>query len=505
MNNTSIAVIDIGKTNKKVLIFDRDMSIIDSAYASFEEKVKDGIHYESVDETWFWVKDQLKALAKRHAIKVISVATHGATAMCIDAGGKLATPPVAYTTDAGERFSEEFFAAFGNRRELQRRTATAEIGSMVNVAKLLYFIQQKWPRRFAATTAVLYYPQYFGYLLTGHVGAEPTYTGCHTYLYDFEAGGYSSVAEKLGIADKLPANISKTWDSLGRIRPSIAAETGLAPDCIVTMGIHDSNASLLPYLVKGRRDFALNSTGTWCVAMHPSSSVAFRDDELGKLVFYNLDAFNRPVKTSIFMGGLEFDAYTTLLKQINNQKDLPPFNLEAYNRALREARCFILPSVVRGTGIFPDSAPRVIEGDSVYPLKDIQSGKAVPAFFRDYEFACAVCTISLALQTKKALSLIDFAGSGDIFTEGGFRHNDAYNALLGALFPDARVALTQLQEATAFGAAICGKAALEGVSPMDIGDSFTIETIDAPGARFESLVAYGQAFDAALNDAHPCR
>jgi hypothetical protein len=107
----------------------------------------------------------------------------------------------------------------------------------------------------------------------------------------------------------------------------------------------------LPYLVKGRRDFALNSTGTWCVAMHPASSVAFRDDELGKLVFYNLDAFNRPVKTSIFMGGLEFDAYTTLLKQINNQKELPPFNPETYNRALRESKCFILPSIVRGTGI----------------------------------------------------------------------------------------------------------------------------------------------------------
>jgi hypothetical protein len=61
--------------------------------------------------------------------------------------------------------------------------------------------------------------------------------------------------------------------------------------------------------------------------------------------------------------------------------------------------------------------------------------------------------------------------------------------------------LTELQEATAFGAAICGKAALEGVSPMDTGDSFTIETIDAPTARFESLAAYEQAFDVALSDA----
>jgi hypothetical protein len=33
--------------------------------------------------------------------------------------------------------------------------------------------------------------------------------------------------------------------------------------------------------------------------MHPSDSVSFTKDELGKSVFYNLSAFGTPVKTSI--------------------------------------------------------------------------------------------------------------------------------------------------------------------------------------------------------------
>ncbi len=494
METRYIGVIDIGKTNKKVLIFDTELKIVAQKYRSFEEKIEDGIHYEDVESTFAWIKGQLQEFSATYPISAISITTHGATVMSVDENGDLAVPPVAYTTDAGEEFREEFFAEFGKPIKLQRMTATAEIGSMVNVAKILYFQKKKWPEQFARIKHILYYPQYFGYLLTGNVGADPTYTGCHTYLYDFENRGYSMVARKLGVEDKLPKNIKNSWRVLGTVTPEMAEETGLSTDCIVTMGIHDSNASLLPYLVKDYNNFVLNSTGTWCVAMHPQESVRFGGSELGKLVFYNLDAFYNPVKTSIFMGGLEFDTYTKILRDVSGKDDFPAFNPEICRKVIAEKQLFIVPSVVRGTGIFPKATARVVEDGKEYLLTDIQEGHEMPSFFHNYETAFAVLNLSLALQTKIALSLAGFDGYGQVFTEGGFRRNSTYNPLLSSVYPEAECVITELKEATAFGAAICGVAALEEVSPMQTIDGFAIDAVPVEKHDFPGLAEYEAEF-----------
>ncbi len=489
-----IAVIDIGKTNKKVLLFSRDLELLDSVYKSFDEYEEDGIRYEDVENAFHWILDQLAAFSPSYRIEAISVTTHGATAMCLDKDGNLAVPPVAYTTEADEAFRNEFFERFGSPEELQRETATAEVGSLVNLGKLIFFLQKKWPQQFADVEQILYYPQYFGFRLTGRAGAEPTYTGCHTYLYDVRNHQPSSVARGLGVADKIPFDISRSWETLGTLTPEIAERTGIDADCVVTMGIHDSNASLLPYLVQGYDNFVLNSTGTWCVAMHPTERVDFRADELGKLVFYNLDAFFNPVKTSIFMGGQEFETYNRILADIHGPTEWPAFDPALFARVAQERKLFVLPSVVKGTGIFPDARPRVIEGDREYQLADIQSGKAVPEFFRDRTLADAVLVLSLAAQTTAALDIAGYDGKGTVFTEGGFRHNTRYNPILSQLYPEGTCCLTELQEATAFGAALLGRAALDGTDPMALREAFRIRTKAVPPAEVPGLHDYTKQF-----------
>ncbi len=494
MSAYHIAVLDVGKTNKKVLVYDDTLSVVDSAYETFEERVEGHVHFEPVEEMTAWFKKQLSVFSSKYAVKAVSVTTHGATAVALGADGSLAVPPVAYTTDAGEEFRGEFYETFGNREQLQESTATAEIGSLINVAKKVFFWKKYYPDQFAKAERILYFPQYFGFVLTGKLGAEPTYTGCHTYLWDFRRGGYSEVARKLGVADMLPSTISKPWDILGTVSPEIARETGLSTDCVVTMGIHDSNSSLLPYLVKGYGNFALNSTGTWCVAMHPTDTVSFEKEDLGKLVFYFLDAFNNPVKTSIFMGGQEFDTYTEIIRTHSSGEDFPGYDPELYAKIVAERKLFILPSVVKGTGIFPDAVPRIIEDGREFTLEDIKAGHILPDFMKDYRTAHAVIRISLAIQTSVALRMAGFGGRGSIFTEGGFRRNEGYNKLLASLFPHSTVSLTRLEEATAFGAAILGKAALDGTGPAETRDCFEIERIEVPGDRIDGLERYTRDF-----------
>ena len=220
MPENYIAVVDVGKTNKKVLIYDLSLKCVDSVYKNFEEFEEAGIIYEDLENMTLWIKNQLKIFANKYIIKAISVTTHGAFAVGIDVNGNLAVPPVAYTTDAGEDFRQDFYNTFGDPITLKIATGTTEIGSLVNVGKLIYFWQKQWPEQYKNIWKILNMPQYFGHQFTGNIGAEPTYMGCHSYLYNPKEKNYSDVAKRLGVIDLLPKKISKSWEKLGTISPS---------------------------------------------------------------------------------------------------------------------------------------------------------------------------------------------------------------------------------------------------------------------------------------------
>ncbi|MBA7470466.1 MAG: carbohydrate kinase [Spirochaeta sp.] len=494
MESYCTAVFDVGKTNKKLLIFDRNLNIIDSAFASFGIYKKDSIDYEDTKGIELWLIEKLTEKAGLYPIKAISITAHGATFAAIDSRGKLAIPVISYTTEPGENFHEEFYQLMGSSDSLQMDTATPRFSNLLNIAKGIYFAQRKYPDRFRTATVVLGYPQYFGHLLTGRTGAEPTYMGCHTYLWDYKNNTWSAVAEKLGIIDKLPPALNKSWEILGSITPEIAARTGLNPETVVTMGIHDSNAALLPYLLKTREDFVLNSTGTWCVAMHPAKEISFSRDEIGKVVFYNLDAFFNPVKTAIFLGGLEFDRYIAIFNKINGEKPFPAFDPRLYRQLIKEAESFILPGVLRGTGQFPDSLPGVRLKERFIPLEVIESGEEVPALFRDFTRAYAVLNLSLAIQNRVSLERIGINRGSSIFVEGGFRKNPDFNALLTAFFPSSPLFLTNLNEASAFGAAILARLAVEKEETEDIASCFNIESTGIEPVVMAGLDSYTEKF-----------
>ena len=97
----------------------------------------------------------------------------------------------------------------------------------------------------------------------------------------------------------------KAWDTVGTLKPEIAARTGIAPDCRVVAGIHDSNASLLPHLLSRPQPFAVLSTGTWLIELAPGGPLDSLDPTRDCLA--NVDAFGRPVPSSRFMAGREFE------------------------------------------------------------------------------------------------------------------------------------------------------------------------------------------------------
>ena len=147
----------------------------------------------------------------------------------------------------------------------------------------------------------------------------------------------------------------------------------------------------------------------------------------------NVDAFGRPVPSSRFMGGRE---YEMLAQQFGAVKD------EAMDAALGGVIAngmMLLPSVVSGSGPFPDKAARWI-------------GEATAAERH------AAASLYLALMTECSLSLI--GRKGPILVEGPFASNTLY---LKALAGFAKTEVTAVEGSTGTSA---GAALLTGIKPL---------------------------------------
>jgi sugar (pentulose or hexulose) kinase len=503
----AIAVIDIGMTNKKVAVYDDSLRQLDAKYQNFEPKMVNGLpcHDLAAMEEWFIA--ELADFAGKFPIKALAVTAHGATFVCVGADGKPAVPSVLYTHEPGEDFHRRFYARFGKAEELQARTGTPAFKAMINPAKGLFFVQETFDLEFKKVSAVLPYPQYWSYRFTGKMGIETTYMGNHTYLWDQVDSTFSTVARDLGVASLIPGTLHRSWDVLGTISGDVAAKTGLPKETIVTMGIHDSNSALLPHFAKkGERGFILNSTGTWCVIMNPVSKYGFAPDELGKVVLFNISAFGTPIKTAIFLGGLEFETWSGLFTKKYGRREVPGWDEELYRSILSERNLFLLPELTPGSGQFPNSKARIVDnGDTLYfksmnslrycfPNIKIPDHKNSDHKKSDYERLIAALRISLVMQTLTALERTGIEKGREVYTEGGFRKDESYSRLLASALPENRVFLTDIIEATALGAAMTAKIALSGKPLKDLATDFEVDYREQEKGSFPELAAYREAW-----------
>ncbi|MHB9293533.1 carbohydrate kinase [Hollandina sp. SP2] len=491
----AIAVIDIGMTNKKVAVYDDTLTPVDAQYWNFPPLLRDGLETHDLAAMEDWFTEQVAQYARRYPIKGIALSTHGATFVGVGKEGTPSMPCIYYTHEPGDRFHERFYARFGSPQALQEETGTPAFKALINTGKGIMFAQEHYPEGFNQTVKLLFYPQYWGYRFSGKTGAEGTYMGCHSYLWDQRQGCFSSVAQGLGVRTLMPNRLRASWEVLGTLSPVFARKTGLKEKVILTLGIHDSNASLLPHIAKhGERGFVLNSTGTWCVIMNPVQSYGFAPEELGKVVFFNISAFGTPVKTAIFLGGQEFETWSRLLMDIHERQDLPPFEVSPYRSLLTEKTAFLMPELTPGSGQFPGSKPRVIEDGREYPFTAIAQGNHIPRIFKRYEQGIALLGISLVMQTLTALERTGLIPGTRIFIEGGFRKDKAYHTLLAAALPNNPVFLTDIAEASALGAAMTVKMALTGKKLPELSGDLEIAYQEVLKIGIPELDAYREAW-----------
>ncbi len=393
-----IAVIDIGKTNAKVVLIDSVTRQQIGGKTIPNSVVKLGSYpHADVERLWGFILDSLAELQAEHGIGGISITTHGATAALM-AGDRLAMPVLDYEFEG----PEETAAEYGAVRPQFSETLSPRLPNGLNLGAQIFWQSRRFGAEFAQVTDILTYPQYWAWRLTGVRASEVTSLGCHTDLWAPDRGDFSSLVKVEGWRKLFP-ELRAAASVIGVVSTEIVEAAGLVAGTPVTVGIHDSNASLIPHLGGREAPFTILSTGTWTIAMTVGGSTQWLD--AGRDSLANVDAFGRPVPTARFMGGREFELLVP--------QPVEPSAEDVAKVVAEDIQA--LPSFAPGVGPFPHSAGRWTSD---------------PAALTDGERTAAV-SLYLALVAQACLGLCGLGRS--IIIEGPLARNALFGQALAAL------------------------------------------------------------------------
>ncbi len=432
MKEKVIAVFDIGKTNKKVILFNYDLNMVSEKEQRFSEiKDDDGFACEDIERIEEWVRDEVSLLVKsdKYDLSAINFSTYGATLTFLDQSGKRVTPVYNYLKPVNEKIPERIYKKYGGQDEFCRRTASPALG-MLNSGIQALWLKCRKPEIFEKVKYILHFPQYFSFLLTGKIYSEHTSLGCHTALWDFDNMDYHpwTAAEGLILTDPVDISTMKNVNIEGK-------------NVQVGIGIHDSSSSLVPYFSGSRGKFLLLTTGTWCINMNPFNAEILTAEQLDLDCLCYLSVSRQPVKSSrIFLGNL----HETAVNQLNDH-----FTTDAdYYKSIK-----------------PDSKIlaecRYKRGKNRFYFDILQYSRGLKSrydfyTFKTFEEAYHQLMIELTELTVEAIDLILPVDDDieNIYITGGFADNQLFCTLISEAYPMKNVYTSEISNATALGAAL---------------------------------------------------
>ncbi len=428
-----IAIFDVGKTNKKLFLFDEDYKIVFERLAHFKETVdEDGDPCENLESLRLSIFDSLREVfrLKEFEIKAINFSTYGASLVYIDENGKPLAPLYNYLKAYPQELKEQFYATYGGEEEFSVRTASPVLGSL-NSGMQLYRFRYQQPELFKQLKYALHLPQYLSYLISGRALSDITSIGCHTNFWDFTRNTYHEWVTREGIIGKL-APVMPADQVLPAAFPGNNYSVGI--------GLHDSSAALIPYLVNFHEPFILLSTGTWCISLNPFNQSPLTAEELKKDCLCYLQYQGNPVKASRVFSGYELESQVKRIADHFSQNPQHYRNLP-FNAA-------IIEKLQQATQLKSTGKNSINLKESVFGARDLND------FSSDEEAYHQLILDLVQLQKESTELVLNGTGVKRIFVDGGFSKNVIYMKLLAEVFPAMEVFAASIAQATAVGTAL---------------------------------------------------
>ncbi|CAN5689265.1 FGGY-family carbohydrate kinase [soil metagenome] len=431
MNSTPvIAIFDVGKTNKKLFLFDRNYKMVYEKTAKFTETVdEDGDACENLQSLRLSIFDSLREVFKRKefCIKAINFSTYGASFVYVDEAGNPLTPLYNYLKEYPAELSKQFYDDYGGEKEFAHQTASPVLGSL-NSGMQLYRIKYERPELFQKIKYALHLPQYLSYLISGVPTSDITSIGCHTNLWNFYQNDYHHWVANEGIAEKL-APILPGDQVLPAVFPG--------NNYVVGIGLHDSSAALIPYIVNFSEPFILISTGTWCISLNPFNQTPLTSEELDQDCLCYMTYHGKPIKASRLFAGYEHE------QQVKRIAD--HFNENASH----------FKSIGFDASIIAMLQNKLPQQTGPVNLKESMFGSRDMTDFKSSEVAYHQLILDIIAQQYFSTNLVlQGTNTKRIFVDGGFSKNAIYMNLLAACFPDIEVFAASMAQATAVGTAL---------------------------------------------------
>lgn len=414
-------IFDIGKTNKKVLLFDEWYQVVyEKSEVLGEITDEDGNPCESLGALQIFIRESINEVFHLAQFKVnaINFSAYGASLVYIDTSGKPLTPLYNYLKLYPKPLQRRFYRYYGDEEIFSLETASPELGSL-NSGKQLYRLKYEQPKVFENCWYALHLPQYLSFLIAENACSEITSIGCHTGLWNFGKDDYHAWVYEEGVAEKLPSLVTANTAYPVTIHHQAV---------LVGTGIHDSSAALVPYLEQFKEPFLLLSTGTWCISLNPFNNQPLTIEELRSDTLCYLSYEGKPVKAARLFAGYEHEQQ---VKRLNIY-----FNKHAdYYQQLEFDR-----------SLLPEEG--IIHTITTFAETDL-------SMFSDYSAAyhCLLYFIVTA-QVKSMHLVLKGTHVKRIFVEGGFSQNKVFMNLLAIHFRDHEVFAAFMTRASALGAAL---------------------------------------------------
>jgi sugar (pentulose or hexulose) kinase len=407
-----IAVFDIGKTNKKLFLFDEDYHIrYEKTHQLKEATDPDGFPCEDVTALEKWMHDSLnKALQlKEYQVKALNFSGYGASFVHIGANEKPVAPLYNYLKPFPPDLKEEFYQTYGGETNFCMETSSPSLGHL-NSGMQLYWLKKQRPEVFNQIKFSLHLPQYLSYLFTGKPVSDITSIGCHTNLWNFATNQYHSWVIKENIASRLaPLKPSDSFELVELYETKIP----------IGVGLHDSSAALIPYLTFNEEPFALISTGTWSISLNPFNTTSLTAEELQQDCLCYLTFKGTKVKASRLFAGHVHDEYVKQLAE------------------------------------FFHKAPDYHYGLEFNPEELTLKAWTQPADYHSFEQGYYSLMEHLVKQQMISTRLVlHNSDVKRIFVDGGFSNSSIFMNLLTRSYPDKEIFSASLHQASAIGAAM---------------------------------------------------
>ncbi len=444
MKEIVIAIYDIGKTNKKIILFNEEFKIVSEVEEKFAETTDDdGFACDDIEHIESWIKESLARLihSEKYEIKAVNFTTYGATLVYLDENGNRLTPVYNYLKPIDDKIPESLYKRYGGRDEFCRRTASPALG-MLNSGMQPLWLKAVKPDVFRKIKHILHFPQYISYIITRKIYSEHTSIGCHTALWDFDNMNYHPWVKIYGLNLPEPVPVETTNEI---IIEGIKLRVGI--------GIHDSSSSLAPYFTGSIGKFILISTGTWCINMNPFNTEKLTAEQLDKDCLCYMSITRQPVKSSrLFLGYL----HETALKFINEHFRKP----ENYYKKIKvdEQLSEFLKTKFDDKKVFFQTGPYARDLKEYIDMYE----------FSTYEEAYHQLMNELGELVIESVNLVIPANDDieNIYITGGFSKNDLFLNLISRAYPSKSVYTSEIANGSALGAALVVSGSN---SPLNLG------------------------------------